>query len=175
MGKVHKRAEFTEFVTQHHAQLRGFLRVIGVAPDSVDDLAQETFLVAYRELEKFDKNEDFGKWLRGIARNLTRNELRKNARRTRILSNELTGHLLAESEKDNPEERFDEADFCALRDCLEQLPEKSRHLISGRYADEWKAPYLADQFNMSATAVRLSLMRIRQQLKSCITKRLENA
>ena len=175
MAKVHKRAEFAEFVTQHQAQLRGFLRVIGVAADSVDDLAQETFLVAYRELDKFDQNEDFGKWLRGIARNLTRNELRKNARRMRILSNELTGHLLAESEKDAAEDRFGDEDFCALRDCLEQLPEKSRDLISGRYADEWKAPYLADQFNMSATAVRLSLMRIRRQLKSCITNRLENA
>ena len=114
-----KREAFAAFVREHQASLRSFLRVIGVQSDSVDDLAQETFMVAYRELDRFDTNEDFGKWLRGIARNLTRNELRKNARRSRIMNEELTQHLLAEAEADQSEARFEDADLCALRDCLE--------------------------------------------------------
>ena len=169
-----KRRAFAHFVREHQATLRGFLRVIGVRPDSVDDLAQETFLAAFRELDRFDDERDFGKWLRGIARNLARNEMRKSARRCRILNGELTDHLLAESEKGHAEEGYEEVDFRALRDCLEQLPDKSRQLVSARYADEWKAPYLADQFKMSATAVRLTLMRVRRQLKGCIDKRLAN-
>lgn len=145
--------------------------MIGVKADSVDDLAQETFMAAFRELDRFDSDQDFGKWLRGIARNLARNELRKSARRSRIKDTDLTEHLLAETDRDQSEDVFEENDFRSLRDCLEQLPEKSRKLVSGRYADEWKAPYLADQFQMSATAVRLALMRIRRQLKTCIEKR----
>ena len=58
---------------------------------------------------------------------------------------------------------------------LEQLPEKSRSLIAGRYRDEWKASFLADQFQMTAAAVRLALMRIRRQLKTCIETRVSNA
>ena len=170
-----KREDFAAFVREHQASLRSFLRVIGVQADSVDDLAQETFMVAYRELDRFDEDEDFGKWLRGIARNLTRNELRKHARRSRILNEELTEHLLAEAEHDHAQARFEDADLCALRDCLEQLPEKSRGLSAGRYQDEWKAAFLADQFQMTASAVRLALMRIRRQLKSCIETRLSNA
>lgn len=170
-----KRAAFAEFVREHQASLRSFLRVLGVRADSVDDLAQETFLTAYRELESFDEDRDFGKWLRGIARNLVRNETRKSARRCRILDGELTDHLLAEAEKDASEPPFEESDFHALRDCLEQLPEKSRRLVAGRYADEWNASFLADQFQMSATAVRLALMRIRGRLKTCIEKRQSHA
>ncbi|MDF1737934.1 MAG: sigma-70 family RNA polymerase sigma factor [Verrucomicrobiales bacterium] len=172
MTSNRKRKAFARFVRDHQGSLRSFVRMLGVHPDSVDDIAQETFLVAFKELDRFDDERDFGKWLRGIARNLTRNELRKHARRGRILDEALTDHLLAEAEADENASGYEEFDFCALRDCLEQLPEKSRTLISRRYADEWKAPFLADQFEMSATAVRLALMRIRGQLKTCIEKRL---
>lgn len=177
MTKKHtrNRAAFAQFVREHQASLRSFLRVLGVKPDSVDDLAQETFLTAYRELDSFDEDRDLGKWLRGIARNLVRNEVRKTARRSRIMDGELTDHLLAEAERDASEPPFEESDFRTLRDCLEQLPEKSRRLVAGRYADEWNASFLADQFQMTANAVRLALMRIRGQLKTCIEKRVRHA
>lgn len=169
-----KRAAFAELVKAHQAAIRGFLRVLGVRIEAVDDLAQETFMVAYRELENFDDDRDFGKWLRGIARNLARNEVRKNARRSRILDGELTEHLLAESERDQSEQQLEDYDFGVLRDCLEELPEKSRQLVAARYYDEWNSTIVGDQFNMTATAVRLALLRIRRQLKSCIETKLAN-
>lgn len=176
MDKKHSKpdaATLAAFVRDHQGGLRAFLRMIGVARDAVDDLAQETFLVAYREWGSFDPHQDLGKWLRGIARNLVRNELRKSSRRTRLLQEEVTQHLLQASESAADEGlTFEERDFHALRDCVEQLPQKSRQLVSGKYCDEWNATFLADQLQMSATAVRLALMRIRRQLRSCIEERL---
>ncbi|MFI4874717.1 MAG: sigma factor-like helix-turn-helix DNA-binding protein, partial [Blastopirellula sp. JB062] len=58
-----------------------------------------------------------------------------------------------------------------LRDCVEQLPPKSRQIISCRYADGWKAPDLAAHFDMTSAAVRQALVRIRDQLKTCIERR----
>lgn len=170
-----KQEEFRAFVQEHQAPLRGFVRMLGVHTDSVDDLAQETFLIAFRELDRFDTDQDFGKWLRGIARNLVRNELRRNARRGRIMDEQVTRHLLAAAESEPGEIGFEEDEFHALRDCLETLPEKSRLLIDGRYFDEWNASILADKFEMSAGAVRLALMRIRRQLSTCIKERITNA
>ena len=170
-----KQDEFRAFVREHQAPLRGFVRMLGVDTDSVDDLAQEAFMVAYRELDRFDAEQDFGKWLRGIARNLVRNELRRNSRRGRLMDEHVTTHLLAVSDSNHDEIGFEEAEFHALRDCLESLPEKSRMLIDGRYFDEWNASILADKFEMSATAVRLALMRIRRQLNNCIKERLADA
>jgi hypothetical protein len=46
-------------------------------------------LTAYRDWKTFDSARDFGKKLRGIAANSVHNELRKNARRQRILRSEL--------------------------------------------------------------------------------------
>lgn len=149
--------------------------MLGVQTDSVDDLAQEAFMIAYRELDRFEPDQDFGKWLRGIARNLVRNELRRKARRGRLMDKHVTTHLLAVSDSDHDEIGFEAAEFHALRDCLELLPEKSRMLIGGRYFDEWNSSILADKFEMSATAVRLALMRIRRHLNNCIKERLSDA
>ena len=83
------RSTFELLVVEHHVQVRAFVRSLGVDPDWVDDIAQEAFLTAYREWKTFDSTRDFGKWLRGIAANIVRNELRKDARRQRILRSEL--------------------------------------------------------------------------------------
>ncbi len=170
---TNKNRAFTGFVEQHQASLRAYVRVIGVAASSVDDIAQEAFLVAFRELERFDSDEDFGKWLRGIARNIVRNEMRKNARQSRIMNHSLTEHLISEAESASKVTSFEDKEFAALRDCLESLPKKSRQMISMRYVDEWNASVLADQFGMTATAVRLALMRVRAKLKVCMDQRLD--
>ena len=91
---VDKKQAFETLVIDHHVRLRAFVRSLGVDPDWVDDIAQESFLTAYREFDSYDESRDFGKWLRGIAANIVRNEIRKNARRQRILRNDLSEILL---------------------------------------------------------------------------------
>ena len=163
--------EFTQLVAEQHQQLRSFVRTLGVAPDWVDDLAQEALLVAWREQDSFDQQRDLGKWLRGIARNLVRNELRKRERQERLLHQGLAELLVRTDEQKPEQESWAECRVPVLRDCVEQLAPKSRELVSGRYGDGWKAPDLADHFNMTSTAVRQALVRIRRQLKRCIELR----
>ncbi|EAQ77057.1 RNA polymerase sigma factor nccH-like protein [Blastopirellula marina DSM 3645] len=163
---------FAELVAENHVQLRSFVRMLGVDPEWVDDLAQEAFLVALRERDSFDERQDVGKWLRGIARNLVRTEIRKGARRQRIQHAVLADMLLRSSETDDECPEWSLMRLSHLRDCVEQLPPKSRQIVSGRYADGWKATDLAAHLAMKADAVRQALVRIRQQLKTCIERRM---
>ena len=148
---------FADLVREHQVSLRVFVRSLGVELGWVDDLAQDTFVVAYREMDSYDQDRDFGKWLRGIARNLVRNELRKQGRHRRILHESLSQHLLglAENEKDR---EVDVTQLSALRDCVEQLPGKSRELVRSRYYEGWDATILADKFEMKAANVREILL-----------------
>jgi len=164
---------FAGLVEEHQASLRVFVRSLGVEPDWVDDLAQDAFVVAYREMEAYDPERDFGKWLRGIARNLVRNELRKQGRHRRILHEGLAEHLLDLGEKE--EARFDAGHVSALRDCVEGLPNQSRELVRSRYYEGWNASILADKFEMKAATIRQTLLRIRRQLYQCINKRIKEA
>ena len=163
---------FADLVKEHQVSLRVFVRSLGVESGWVDDLAQDTFVVAYREMDSYDPDRDFGKWLRGIARNLVRNELRKQGRHRRILHESLSQHLLdlAENEKDR---EVDVTQLSALRDCVEQLPGRSRELVRSRYYEGWDATILADKFEMKAATVRQTLLRIRRQLYQCINQRVK--
>jgi len=167
-----KRTVFAGLVKEHQVALRSFVRRLGVRSDAVDDLAQETFLLAYHELDRFHEGEDFGKWLRGIARNLVKNEMRKLARRCRITDEELTQHLIMKSDEKMSENTYDNEDISALQECMNQLTDRSKGLVSGKYKEGSSALLLAEKFEMTATAVRLALMRVRRQLKGCIEKRV---
>ncbi len=159
---------FAGLVQEHQASLRVFVRSLGVDPEWVDDLAQDAFVTAYREFNSYDSDRDFGRWLRGIARNLVRNEIRKQGRHRRILHEGLSRYLLvlAENEKD----QYDDTKLTALRDCVEQLPGKSRELVRSRYYEGWDATVLADKFEMKAATVRQTLLRIRRKLYVCINQ-----
>ena len=145
----------------------------------VDDVAQEAFIVAYERLEEFDSDRDFGAWLRGIARNLVINERRKDARRKRILSDNLTDILVRTSSVPEAEEEelgdSGTAKLAALRQCLMELPEKSRALVQARYENDESAPDIAKRLEMKPPAVRKALERVREALRKCMESKLEVA
>jgi RNA polymerase sigma-70 factor (ECF subfamily) len=172
MAGKQDEARFAALVEEHQASLRAFVRTLGVDSDWVDDLAQDAFVVAYRELETFDEDRDFGKWLRGIARNLVRNELRKAGRR-RIMNEVLTRHLLLAREPESS--LFDGRQVSALRDCMEELPRKSRELVHSRYHEGWNATQMAEKFEIKAATIRQTLLRVRRQLYQCILQRVKEA
>ena len=94
-------ATLERLVCDHQAGLRAFIRALGVREDWVDDLAQETVLVAYRKLDDWDPERDAGRWLRGIARHLAANERRKAGRRPRLLAGGLADLLIDRSEPED--------------------------------------------------------------------------
>lgn len=165
-----KSRRFEALVLEHHVRVRAFVRSLGVEPDWVDDVAQEAFMTAYRDWESFDPSRDFGKWVRGIAANLVRNELRKNARRQRLLHSDLASMLLERHA--SWDANREPVAVVAVQECLEQLPPKHREIVQGRYRDGLSAPELATRFEQTATNIRQILVRIRRQLRACVERHL---
>jgi RNA polymerase sigma-70 factor (ECF subfamily) len=159
-------------VQEHQAGVRAFLRALGVEAAWVDDLAQETFLVAYRKLDEWDRGRDAGHWLRGIARHLAANERRKVARRARLLAGGL-GDLLLDHPAPEPDAAAPTAELLeALHTCLQELPEPGRELLRRRYADGERADSLAEQMQTRADAMRQKLLRLRLLVKGCVERKI---
>jgi len=72
------RDAFGELVRRHQSDVRRYLRHL-VAGDHAraDDLAQDTFLQAFRGLGRFQGGSTVKTWLMGIAHNLWRNDRRR--------------------------------------------------------------------------------------------------
>jgi len=72
------RAAFGELVLRHQSAVRNFLRHLTRGDAALaDDLAQETFVQAYRGLGRFRGEASFLTWLLGIAHNHWRNARRR--------------------------------------------------------------------------------------------------
>lgn len=62
-------AAFDELVERHQSRVRGWLRHLSGDAGIADDIAQETFLRAWRKLGTSKASGGFGAWLLTIARN----------------------------------------------------------------------------------------------------------
>ena len=88
---------FDELVHRHWGGIQRFL--LGYLPHgSSDDVAQETFLRAYRKIEQYDKNRPFLPWLFTIARRLALNEIRLRTRKAEISLPDHSPEVSAETE-----------------------------------------------------------------------------
>ena len=76
---------FGLIVRTYALPLRSYLASQVQSREDVDDLAQEVFLAALTSLSTFRRSDDFGAWLRGIARNKLYDHLRRSARRNKAL------------------------------------------------------------------------------------------
>jgi RNA polymerase sigma-70 factor, ECF subfamily len=167
-----RAAIIQSLVQEHQAGVRAFVRATGVHKAWVDDVAQETFLIAYRKLDEWDRTRDAGPWLRGIARHLALNERRKAARRARLLDGSLTEVLIVHAERE-PEATATAAELLsALNSCLQELPPSGRELLCGRYADGETAESLAARWKTRSDAMRQKLLRLRLLVKGCVERRM---
>jgi RNA polymerase sigma-70 factor, ECF subfamily len=92
---------FEALMSDHHAEIyRYVLRVTGRRQDA-DDLAQETFLRAFRAHRTLPPDANSRAWLFAIATNLTRNHFRSQKRRR--LAYAAVGVASRETDEDRPD------------------------------------------------------------------------
>lgn len=73
------------------------------------------------------------------------------------------------------ESRQDDSRSQALRECLDELPDKSRRLLAQRYFEGHACTKIAAQFGIGLDAIYKRLSRLHLALKGCIEMRLADA
>ena len=156
---------------RHLPRVRAFLALNVPAPHLVDELAHETFVFAYRRFNDFKPGTSLPAWLRAIAWNLLRAEVqrfaREQANQERFAAWQTEVALAATAEN----EPSAEADH--LVDCLNEIPGPLRELLVLKYREDRGTDEIAARLQRSLVWVRVSLFRVRQQLRECIESKLE--
>ncbi len=167
------RDAFASVVHRYHRRL--YYYVIGKTADygEAEDIVQKTFVTAFRRLAEYDPRQPLLAWLRGIALNHCRNELRAACRQARLRERLLEARRaeLALGMLEEPEAR-DERRVGALRKCVESLGEREQKALELRFVEEAPLPSIGEALSRSAEAARLLLFRVRQRLAACVKKRL---
>lgn len=136
---------------------------------AAENLVQQTFVNAYFQLHQFQRGADFGFWIKAIARNVVREELRKQTRsgsQLRAYHQHLAARLDNSSNDDSEREQQAEA----LRRCREKLPSEWARAIELRYDLARSFEDLAKELGRTLEATRQHLNRIRIALKNCMLR-----
>jgi len=159
--------DYVQLMTQHQGALRGFVVSLMPGMPGVSDVLQETNLVLWQKMEKYEDGSNFLAWAFTIARYEVMHH-RDRAKRdgTLVFSDKLVD-AIAESE---PLGHDNEPHLLALEHCMSKLNDNQRQLIQHRYSKGKSLENLAITLKKPASALRVSLFRTRAALKKCIEK-----
>lgn len=163
--------DFEQVVHDTQVRIRAYIAGMGIAQHEVDDLAQDVYIELYRCLDKIPAGVAIDRWLKGIARNVCLNHIRRISRRGR-LHREALAEILARTKSELDPIVVDLSVHSALEGCCQRLPDRFRQILVLRYTEELASAAIARVMEMSAEAVRVTLHRIRTQLKKCIQSKL---
>lgn len=161
--------QFVYDLTDWQNRLFGYLVTLLGNVHDARDVLQETNLVIWRRAETFTAGTDFGAWARKCAYFQAMAFLRDRKREPNLLGEELLALIAGEESAvlDENERKL------ALRDCLAQLSDEQRSLIKCRYRDQLPVRELAAEVGKSESALKMTLMRIREMLQVCISLKLK--
>lgn len=169
---------FEELVIRYQDRVYNLLLRLTGSNDDAEDLAQETFLKAYRALGSFRRGSKFYTWLFRIAVNAGYSRGRKQVRRQRVEGVRLDAPARAGGDEDSaawsdrmasstadPTEELEQRQLRErVQQGLAQLDEEYRSVILLRDMDGMDYGAIAESLNISYAAVKSRLHRARLEL-----------
>lgn len=165
-----KRA-FDLLVQKYHRRLMRLLSRMVRNQEEVEDIAQETFIKAYRALPQFRGDAAFYTWLYRIGVNTARNYLSSRKRQMPTISDQ------AMNDDDDVDERIVAQDIntpesmllskqvaMAVNDAVEALPEELRTAITLREMEGMSYEEIAEMMACPIGTVRSRIFRAREAI-----------
>ena len=161
---------YLQVVRRYELMLRGYLAGQLYNLAEADDLAQEVFIAAWRDLAGFRRGEDFGAWLRGIARHRLLTHFRSQQRRANAVERfRAEVARIAEQELDAAAPNDESGRSDRLLHCISRLPEKLRRIVHAGLEGARPAA-LAGELQTTVPAIYQLHYRANQLLRECMTK-----
>ena len=169
-AKGNKNA-FRLLVLRYQKMVFSFLGKFLFQVQALEDLAQETFLRAYRHVADYnaEKGASFPTWLITIARNLAINEKAKEKRRREHPNSfmDMSQDISEESPQDILEKRYLST---RVHNAINQLPEKFHIAVILSYFDELSIEEIAHIEGCPVGTVKSRVFRGKQILRQILEK-----
>lgn len=169
---AYRLQEFVRELTANQGRMRAF--VISLMPGSPDvgDVLQETNLSLWKSRERYQPGTNFIAWAFTIARLEVLHQRDRAKRLGRVtLSVELAEMLAAEMPGHFTHEEY----LLALESCVAKLSETQREIIEARYQPGHSLEVHARITGRKSGALRIALLRIRSELRECVTRTMEGS
>ena len=161
------REAFDELVRRHQVRIYRLARVLAGGDGDAEDLAQETFIRAFRGIARFRGDSSFGTWLHRIALNVIKSHVSRRARRPRVVSStpDATRESLIENIASQDDFELVIHRRQAIDDALGTLPADHRSLVVLRDIQGLEYHEIASITGLPLGTVESRIFRARQRLR----------
>jgi len=167
-----ERAAFGALVTRHQAAACGVAyAVCGDFPAS-EDVAQEAFVSAWKQLRNLRETGRFRAWVCGIARQIALSQIRRRDRRSERAPLETPGDAAAETVSPRDEAIVSE-EAVLLWQTLDRLADSYREPLVLFYREQQSVAAVATALDLSEDTVKQRLSRGRALLREELASRIE--
>ena len=137
------------------------------------DIAQEAFVKAFKNIEKFRGDSSFYTWIYRIAINTAKNFLSSKSRKSEVYDDEIMELKLSESAatSENPENILEAEELRSIMmDAIQGLPDDIRSTLSLREFDGLSYEQIAEVQNCPIGTVRSRIHKGREILDKTFSK-----
>jgi RNA polymerase sigma-70 factor (ECF subfamily) len=162
---------FEKLFDRHRALVYRFAYQMVGRRDDAEDVAQEAFVRAYQNLDRYRDEAKFTTWLLRIVTNLCTDQARMSHRRGNLERQEAVGALdwMTIGHFDDPVQNLEEdRRKIALRKALAALPAHHRSVIVLRDLEEKEYPEIASILGCTVGGAKLRVLRARRALRDRI-------
>lgn len=158
---------FEVLVRDHADHLLVFLRAVVRDKSAVDDIFQETMMVAWRRLNDFDRTRSFGAWIRGIGARIAMDHAGKKRAQPMdpAMLEDLERHAAA---FDGDHASAFRNRLLTLDECLSRLPAEAADVLRLVYQANLSLKHVAAQLSLNEEAVKKRVQRARALLGECL-------
>jgi RNA polymerase sigma-70 factor (ECF subfamily) len=175
--KAGQEAAFVEIMRRHRSRICSVALALLHNRADAEEIAQDTFLRAYRNLHKFRGDASLATWLYRIAFNLARNRYWYFFRRRRHLtysfdcpmreSSDSTLSDLISSPTPDPAHKCSSEEFLVLvAAAMEKLEPNHREILALRNLKDLSYAQIAESFGINIGTVKSRIARAREHLRS---------
>ncbi|MCO8124550.1 sigma-70 family RNA polymerase sigma factor [Stieleria sp. TO1_6] len=136
-----------------------------------DDVAQQTFVAAFKRIDDYQIGTDFRAWLFTIARYQLMAECTRLKRMADYHSRYLPHALSQELDRRTEGVAESPTRLTHLRECLQSVESNAREILDLRYGKELPLAEIAERSNRSVAAIKKHLFVLRQKLHDCVEKK----
>ncbi|MDQ7007219.1 MAG: sigma-70 family RNA polymerase sigma factor [Acidobacteriota bacterium] len=176
-----EEAAFEELVRDEGGRLLSVIRRYLRDEEEARDALQETFLSAFRALDRFEGGAQLSTWLHRIAVNAALMRLRSRGRRPEGSIEELLPHFREDGHHARPVgpwrpealealEREETRRF--VRRSIDALPENYRNVLLLRDIEGFDTSETAVMLGVTPNAVKIRLHRARQALRTLLAREM---
>jgi len=161
---------YAEIVRRYQQKLYHYLRYLTNRPSEAEDLLQNVFIKAYRNLFGFDTKKKFSSWIYRIAHNEGVSFLKKITRKKQVSLENVD--FSPKSEDDSIEDAFIKEEIRErVKQCLDELEAKYREPLVLYYFEDKSYREISDILRVPAKTVGTFIFRGKRLLKTICEKK----